>query len=634
MTRRIAVALGVSIASLALLLTRPAPAQEAAGASKDAKDKKNAPAKPVIPVFVFDGPLTESPADEELPLFGPQPSSLKSMLERMGKAAGDPNVKAVVVLSERGGVGLGQIEEVRKSIANLRAAGKEVYSHADSVNMVEYVMLSNVTRLSATPTSDLWLGGIHAEQPYLRGLLDKLGVEPDYMTNGAYKSAAELFMRTGPSKEADEMMNWLLDGIYGSWVNAIAEGRKISAEQAKQKIDGGLYTAERAKEAGLFDAVEHRQDFEAMLRQKFGADVTFDRKYGKPAGEKMDFSSPMAAFKIWGEILSGGKKKRPTGPSVGVVYVEGMIVPGANEPSLFGATLAASSDIRRALDKAAEDDTVKAVVLRIDSPGGSATASEIILDATKRVKAKKPFVVSMGNVAGSGGYYVACGADTIFADENTITGSIGVVGGKMVTTPMWGKIGITFKEYDRGKNAGLLAGSHKFTDDQRTQLKTYMTEVYDVFKGHVTTARGTRLKKPVEELAGGRVYTGKQALELGLVDQIGSFDDAVKFVAKQANLGDKYDVRVIPEPKNFLEMLAAGMSGQTSEDEGKHVSAGGRAGIRVPAGGTGSITELAMPYLQQLDPARVRTVRSALQRLDLMREEGVILAMPEVNVGQ
>jgi protease-4 len=438
-----------------------------------------------------------------------------------------------------------------------------------------------------------------------------------------------MFMRTGPSKEADEMTNWLLDGIFDVWVKQIADGRKMSAEQVKQKIDAGLYTAERAKDAGLIDAVEHRQDFEAMLRQKFGADVTFDRKYGKPANQQLDLSSPMAAFKLWGELLSGGPKKhKPTGPSVAVVYVEGLIVPGASEPSLFGGTMAASSDIRRALDKAADDDTVKAVVLRINSPGGSATASEIILDATKRVKAKKPFVVSMGDVAGSGGYYVACGADTIFADENTITGSIGVVGGKLVTTPMWSKIGITFKDYQRGKNAGLLSSSTKFTDDQRNQLKTYMTEVYDVFKGHVTAVRGNRLKKPIDQIAGGRVYTGRQALDLGLVDQIGTMDDAVRYIAKQAKL-DKYDVRVVPQPKNFLETLMAGMSGQTSEDEGKHVLAG-RSGVR--ATGATSITDLAMPYLQQLDPARVSAVRAALTRLDLMREESVILAMPEITI--
>ena len=170
-------------------------------------------------------------------------------------------------------------------------------------------------------------------------------------------------------------------------------------------------------------------------------------------------------------------------------------------------------------------------MLRVHSPGGSATASEIILNATKRVKAKKPFVVSMGGVAGSGGYYVACGADTIFADASTITASIGVVGGKFATTAMWNKVGITWKSYKRGANAGMLSSDSVFTPAERQKLQALMNEIYGVFKGHVTAIRGNRLKKKIDELAGGRVFTGRQALELGLVDKIGTLDDAIRFVA-------------------------------------------------------------------------------------------------------
>src|SRR5262249_621895 len=153
--------------------------------------------------------------------------------------------------------------------------------------------------------------------------------------------------------------------------------------------------------------------------------------------------------------------------------------------------------------------------------------SEIILDATRRVKAKKPFVVSMGDVAGSGGYYVACGADTIFADASTITGSIGVVSGKFMTTEMWKKVGVTFKAYQRGKNAGMLGSGRVFTREEKARMQAWMDNIYDVFKGHVVAIRGKKLKKPIDELAGGRVYTGRQALELGLVDRIGTLRDAI-----------------------------------------------------------------------------------------------------------
>jgi protease-4 len=572
-----------------------------------------------VPVFQVNGVVNESPANEELPIFGPPPTSLKDLVERMEKAAKDPAIKSVVVLSENAGVGLGQVEELRQAMGDIRKAGKDVYVHDDNLSLIELALYSAASRISISPTGDLFLTGIHAEQPYLRGLLDKIGVEPDFTTCGEYKSAAEMFMRAGPSKPAEEMMNWLLDGLYGSWVNQVAAGRGVKPEKVREWVDIGLFSAEKGKAAGIIDAVEHRQDFEAMIRQKLGGDVKFDRKYGKPADKQLDLSSPLAAFKIWAEILSGGKQKKPHGPSVAIVYVEGPIVPGTKQPSLFGGSAATSSDIRKALTEATEDDSVKAVVLRVNSPGGSAVASEIILDATKRVKAKKPLVVSMGNMAGSGGYYVACGADTIFADETTLTGSIGVVAGKLVTTPMWNKIGITFQEYSRGKNADLLSTSHKFTPEQRQTLQSWMDEVYDVFKSHVKEIRGDRLKQPLDQIAGGRVYTGRQALEFGLVDQIGTMNDAIKHVAKKANVTD-YEVRVIPEPKNFIEQLAESMGGDKSGNDAKHVSL--------------DITSLALPYLQGLDPVRVSAIRSALVKLELLNSESVILAMPEVIVGQ
>src|SRR5205823_2540413 len=189
----------------------------------------------------------------------------------------------------------------------------------------------------------------------------------------------------------------------------------------------------------------------------------------------IDFSSPFGMLKFWGDLLKEGDEEKSDKPAIGIVYVEGAISLGGGGGSipspLGGGEGALSTEIRRALDEAARDDSIKAVVLRVNSPGGSAVASEIILDATKRVKAKKPFVVSMGDVAGSGGYYVACGSDLIFADAATITGSIGVVSGKLVTTPMWNKIGITFKPYKRGANADILNTDRTFTPSERERMQ-------------------------------------------------------------------------------------------------------------------------------------------------------------------
>ena len=236
------------------------------------------------------------------------------------------------------------------------------------------------------------------------------------------------------------------------------------------------------------------------------------------------------------------------------------------------------------------------------------------------MKAKKPFTVSMGDVAGSGGYYVACGADTIFADAATITGSIGVVSGKLATGGLYDKLGVTFKSYRRGQNAGMLASGETFTPGERLKMRTWMDEIYGVFKGHVTAIRGNRLKKPIDDLAGGRVYTGKQALELGLVDRLGTLHDAIAFVAEQAKITD-YDVRVIPKPKSFLEQLL--------EDGADNEPRKGLDVVHRP-----TLLDLAQPFLRSLDPSRAGLVRTALGRLELIHREGAVLMMPELGLGR
>jgi protease-4 len=597
--------------------------------ARAADEKKGDSAEATIPVFRLTAAITEAPADETIFFASPKAVSLKDLVARLNKAADDKAVKAVVILQEGGSAGAAQKEELRQAMAKLRTAGKDVYAQADSLSMGDYILLSGASRISVVPTGDLWVTGLDAEVPYLRGLLDKLSVRPDFLTCGEYKSAAEIFLREGPSPQAEEMENWLLNGLYDSYVKLIAQGRGVETAKARAWIDGGPYSAEKAKAAGLIDAVEHRQAFEAELKSKYGQNVVFDKKYGKKKPPKVDFSSPFAMFNILGELMGEGQRKKSDKKSaVGIVYIDGPIMLGGGQETPFGGSIARSSEIRKALEEAARDKDIKAVVLRVDSPGGSAVASEIILDATKRLKANKPFVVSMGDVAASGGYYVSCGSDVIFADESTITGSIGVVGGKFATNAMWKKLGISFKEYKRGANAGLLSSADVFSPAERQKMQGWMDDIYGVFKGHVTAIRGDRLKKPIDEIAGGRVYTGKQALELGLVDKIGTLEDAIHYVAEKAKLSD-YDVRVVPKPKNFIEKLVEEISGDKDESEGL------TAGTRLPVvAGQPSLVDMALPYLQHLDPQRVHTVKMALGRLQLMQQEGAVLMMPEIVLGK
>lgn len=581
-----------------------------------AKEEKKAPTKVVVPVFSLSSPIMEKPQAEDMPFaLGDMPESFLSLTKRLRKAVKDEEVKGVVLLSGDGSVGPAQMQELHQLLGELKKADKKVYAHADWLDTQRYTLLSAADHLSVTPTGHLFVTGLYGEQLYLRGLFDKIGVKPDFLTCGAYKSAAEMFMRESPSPEAAEMYEWLYDGLYDSYLTAIAEGRGVKKAQAEKWIDQGLYSAKDAQKQGLIDASEYRLDFENRVKKDLGEGATFDFRYGKAKQKEIDLSNPFAALQLWAEILSGGKKAASKKDAVGVVYVEGPIMPGKSEPSLFGASEGAYSDpIRKALDKVADDDTIKAVVLRVDSPGGSVVASEIILQASQRVKAKKPLIVSMGNVAGSGGYYVSCGTDTIFAEPGTITGSIGVVSGKLATRDMWNKIGIHFQPHARGKRAGMLSAFDVFTQEEKAEMQAWMDEVYEDFKDHVLAVRKDRLSKPIEELAGGRVFTGKQALEFGLVDKLGGLNDAIAFAAKQAKVED-YEIRVVPQPKNFFELLAGDLN---KESDKKH--------LQMQA--TGHIWETVLPMLNGLDPKRVRVVRQAFQQLDIIQKERASLMMP------
>src|SRR5215472_5823467 len=236
---------------------------QAAEAEKEAEEKP----RNIVPVFRLEGPLTEVPTDDARELFGQPGTSLKELVARITKAAADPAVKAVVFLPESAQAGPAQTEELRAAMALVRSHDKEVYVHADSLMLGQYVLACGASRISVVPVGDILVPGLHGSSLHVRGLLDKIGVKPDFLTEGAYKSAAELFMREQPSPEADEMMNWLMDSWYGSYKDLIAQGRKVDATKAQSWLDEGIFTAERAKSAGLIDAVEQRQALRRCSRK-------------------------------------------------------------------------------------------------------------------------------------------------------------------------------------------------------------------------------------------------------------------------------------------------------------------------------------------------------------------------------
>ena len=516
--RRLLMAFGVL--SLVPLVAARAPAFDETP-KKDVKKSESSKAK--VAVFRLKGTVSELQAEDPFPFGAAQGISLKDLVSRIKKAEDDSAVKAVVLLEEGGSVGPAQIEELRQAMAQFRAAGKDIYAHADSLpdGRLRPALPAPTASASCRPPT-CGSPACTARRCTSAACSTSSACSPTSSPAASTRAPPRCSCATAPAPKPTRCRTGCSTASSTTYVELIAEGRDVDAAKVEAWIDDGPYTAEKAKAAGLIDAVEHRQEFEAMLKEKYGEDVVFDQKYGEKKQPKLDFVNPFAIFKMLGDAAGRSQEEedRTSRPSASSTSTGAIALGQRRRRRLFGDGRGAfSTPIRKALDEAAADDTIKAVVLRVDSPGGSAVASEIILDATRRVKAKKPFVVSMGNVAGSGGYYVACASDIIFADESTITGSIGVVGGKLVTTDMWEKVGITFKALPaRRERRHARVRRHRSPPTEREQMQAWMDEIYGVFKGHVTAIRGNRLKKPIDELAGGRVYTGKQALELGLVD--------------------------------------------------------------------------------------------------------------------
>lgn len=579
----------------------------------------------VVAMFKLAGPMTDAPAGMGLgPIFASkEPPNLFGLLEKLKEARTDPKLQAVIFEIDDAQLGFAQIQELKRQIEALKAADKDVWIFTESLSNGSLTLGSSASQLVLVPIGDVWFNGLYGEGLYFKNLLDKIGVQADILHCGAYKAAGEPFYRTGPSEEAEEQNNKLFDSIFETMIKEVADSRGLTIENVRELVDRGQLNSQEALEAKLVDKLQYREDFIRGIKRNYGEDVKVVKDYGSDKGPSLDFGNPFAVFTLFGDMMKGKEKSK--NDAVAVVFVEGTIATGETEPSLFGGSSGAGSDtVRRAIAEAAADKTVKALVLRVNSPGGSAIASDIICEATKRFKESgRPFIVSMGNVAASGGYYVSTMADTIIAEPSTITGSIGVVGGKMVTKGLWDWVGVTSHEYKRGKHADLLNTNRPFSDEERTKMMSFMDHIYGEFKKRVLEGRADKIQGELEPLAGGRVYTGEQALKIGLVDKLGGFADAIKLAATNAELGSKYDVRVYPKPKNFLEMLSEALDPGKADDEfvrAPEIIGSTRAKLMgIPSVAAG------LEALRTIDPTKAKAVENFLIQAELLGKENVLV---------
>lgn len=494
------------------------------------------------------GPLPDySPDDPFKRVFGGPDQSLTGLVMQFKKAKVDKRIKAVLLDINMSGLGWGKAEELRDAIADFRTSGKPVYAFIEFGLNKEYYIATACDKIIVPPPGELFINGLAADVMFFRGSLDKLGIYPDIYQIGKYKSAGDMFTQKKMTEAHSQYINEFLDDLYGRWINAIAQTRHKTPDEVKALIDDAPYNAEKAKAAGLIDEELYRDQVENELKKLLGYKET----------DTLATVRGVDYRDVTPESLGLNKGER-----IAVIYASGEIGSGTSENSPSGDQSIGSDTLSKALNDAAADKTIKAIVMRVDSPGGSGLASDIIWRAVEQANQKKPVVVSMSDVAASGGYYISASASKIIAQPSTITGSIGVVAGKPVMRGFYDWLGISNEYVLRGKTAGMFRETEKFSDEERAKFIDWIrTTYYRDFVPKVAKGRG---KDPefIDSVGQGRVWTGGQAKNHGLVDDFGGLDKAIEVAKQLAKIpADKGVERVIlPYPTTFLQQLLSGGS--------------------------------------------------------------------------
>lgn len=505
----------------------------------------------MVVVLKLDRGLVEKAGSPTLfDLFPYRQPNLHDVIAKIDDAAQDRRVKGFVLSLKSGGLSLTQIQELRAAIERFRATGKFTKFHTPSFTdygqgMGLYYLASAFEEVWMQPVGMLGLTGISLEMPYAREALDKLGARPEFLQREEYKSAMENFAASEMSPASRENYKAIVNDYADQMVGTIARDRKLSKSVVKSYVDLGLLSGEEALKAKLID----RLDYADVMIDDMDEFVTGDRD------SDADMYVPLEQYH-----RTALRKKGQD--SVAVIQAVGAIMPGTSR-DVSGA---AADDIAAALYEAAEDDSIKAVLLRVDSPGGSPSASETIRRAVLNVQDEgKQVVVSMGSVAASGGYWIAAPADAIYASPATLTGSIGVVMGKVSLGGLWEKLGINWQSIRYGDNAGMFSMNEPLDAKGRARMNALIDQTYDQFLTRVAEGRGMT-KEEARVVAKGRAWTGAQAKERGLVDALGGQADALDYLARELGHTNRTDLRVIelPRRKRPLEQLIELMETQVS----------------------------------------------------------------------
>ncbi|MGH2811387.1 MAG: S49 family peptidase, partial [Actinomycetota bacterium] len=459
-------------------------------------------------------------------------TSLTQLRDHFNRIAKDRRVKGIVLHLRPTPMPLAHIEFLREMVGSLRAAGKRVVAWSHSYSTASFYLACACDEILCQETGGVGVLGIRRTFPFLKDALQKVGLEAEMLQITPFKTAADPIIRNSMSEEARQMANWLADSTFEEFVHAVSEGRRIPEDQARKLIDNSPYMDSSAVEAGIIDKLIAEEDLPAHLgnggrpARVMPWQIARRRVMPKPLRPPSKY---VALVRIEGDIIDGRSARPPfKGPAIPFLLAERV------------GDLTVVEQVRKAL----KDRRAASAVLFIESGGGSATSSEAMAAALRRLGDAKPLVASMGWVAGSGGYWVATPAQWIVAEPTTVTGSIGVLNGKIVNAGLFEKLSINREVIARGEASTMNDGYRHFTPEEREKMRDVIVRIYELFLDRVSAARN-KSRAEIEAIGGGRVWTGKQALENGLVDQLGSLETAISKAKELANLPEWTPVREI-----------------------------------------------------------------------------------------
>lgn len=581
----------------------------------------------------LSGPLMSRPAPMA---FGGDPDKAKTLaavLDQMNHVATADDYLGMVIFLDQPELSLAQIMELRRAVLRVRQADRKVLVFAEAYALPTYLLATAADRVLMQKGGQLMLMGLGMEEMYLKQMLDKIGVEADLVQVGQFKGADETLTRSGPSPQWNQNIDSLLDDVYDQILDAVAEGRDMGPDQVEDRFaDSFTMADDDAVRTGLIDDLVDR-DMVTVTGQVFGDQFMWDEQMGR-ASRRQNMDNPFAFFRM----LFQPSRATVSRQSIAVVHAQGPISSGDSQmrgpqAALFSNPTIGSRTMVRALGDARDNSLIKGVVVRIDSPGGSALASEVIWQAIRDCAAVKPVFVSVGPMAASGGYYIASAGQSIFASPTSIVGSIGVVGGKLAMGGLYDWAGVSVHRRTRGPMADLFNSVEPFTEQQRHVIRKSMQQVYQQFQDRVMTGRKGQIND-FDAVAQGRVFTGRQALANGMVDQLGGLNDAILAMAQKLNLDEgQYGLVHLPAPPSLPEILEKVFGVQASGRRGL-------SGMMMASHGSANPATQAMPWMAMarhpqlaiaraaLGPRRWSSIERVLMGITLLQREPTLLLMP------